>query len=286
MCSIQSNELVLPLDWDQAARLRIISVDRSTSRSALPHPSFHEGQALCLPEIVTFYEPVDVASEMMHLRELDEIAYMFEGLGYILSASFKGRMALGSPTSPPLRLLVLAGIQTKIVKTGRYDCRGWTEFTEGTLVDKMPRLDTLRLSDLELESARIDSLFKSGKLCCLQLFWDEIRKTRHDNHKETTLRVFRMSDCLRHNCIRMPNTQVLYTGSTYPPLSNQVSFTLDIGMLHLRSPAGSRRLRLRVFIPLHELLCDPDECLEIDALLELWDNYELCYYAQDSLREP
>lgn len=36
----------------------------------------------------------------------------------------------------------------------------------------------------------------------------------------------------------------------------------------------------------HELLCDPDECLEIDALLELWDNYELCYYAQDSLREP
>lgn len=229
--------------------------------------------------LVHFYKTGSFCSK---LRELDEIAYMFEGLGYILSASFKGRMALGSPTSPPLRLLVLAGIQTvrndleacllrlpqlrslgliniglsislsaqKIVKTGRYDCRGWTEFTEGTLVDKMPRLHTLRLSDLELESARIDSLFKSGKLCCLQLFWDEIRKTRHDNHKETTLRVFRMSDCLRHNCIRMPNTQVLDTGSTYLPLSNQVSFTLDIGMLYLRSPAGARWLRLRYFTPL------------------------------------
>lgn len=229
--------------------------------------------------LVHFYKTGSFCSK---LRELDEISYMFEGLGYILSASFKGRMAFGSPTSPPLRLLVLAGIQTvgndlevfllrlsqlrslgpinirlstslsaqKIVKTGRYDCRGWTEFTEGTLVDKMPRLDILRLSDLELESARIDSLFKSGKLCCLQLFWDEIRKTRHDNHKETTLRVFRMSECLRHNRIRMPNTQVLDTGSTYLPLSNQVSFTLDIGMLYLRSPAGARWLRLRYFTPL------------------------------------
>ncbi|TLD07059.1 hypothetical protein PgNI_10266 [Pyricularia grisea] len=407
MCSIPSNELGLPLDWDQTAKLRIICSRLKRFSVSITTPFLPRRPKLILPRTRSFYEPVDVLphpvdvcyddniserlktlcwkdhpgcnrfiqffqlirnveSLRIHFyrpgsfrrepRDFNEVAQVVEGLGHVLSASFKGHKVLKNPTLPPLRLLVLAGIQAvkndleafllelpqlrslelkhvrlstslstqRIVKSGDYNCREWTELIQGTLVDRMPRLERLCLSDLELESSYVDFVHGNGRLCCLRILWDEISKTGHDNNKQTTMPGFNAPQCLYRDCIRLSSTQVL---SSHPPLSYQVSFAVDIGMSHLRNPVGSQRLRLRAFIPFvnystreavkyFEYLAplrseygpppisqasyfirdkelgtysrfeprrDPDAFLGTDALLELWDDEDLCYYGQDSL---
>ncbi|TLD21926.1 hypothetical protein PspLS_08221 [Pyricularia sp. CBS 133598] len=242
-CSIQSNELALPLDLDQTAKLRIICSRLKRFSVSITTPFLARRPSLVLPRPRSFYEPVDVVHDMMHigcykkpapdlkklrwkdnLRDLSEIgihaiSIVQDPYGLFVLAGFQAvrndleAFLLGLPQLRSLDLKhvrVSTSLSTQeMLNSDKYDCREWTGFIEGTLVERMPHLDTLRLSDFQLESAVPDNIFNHGRLCCLRFYWDEMRKTGHGHYKETTMPVSHTADYVGRDCIRITNTQVL-----------------------------------------------------------------------------